>query len=143
MDLARLINEVAAEHFKTDCITNQCLVHIGMHGGKYERVLCVIAMENHVLIRYKTLEYKILRSDAKAYAETVAFLLEEIQNDIILNINNEIEFDGYIPEHDEYYTQNCVLVKRNNEQVFYRRFFLEDQMVDVVGKYLLSLRFMN
>ena len=142
MDLARLINEVAAERFKNDCINNQCIVHIGMHGGKYERVICVISLDNHVLLRYKTLEYKIMRSDEKTYAATVAFLLEEIENDIISCVHTDIEFDGYYPDRDDYYSDNYVIVKRNNERVFYRA-FRENELVQVVGKYLYSLRFMN
>lgn len=142
MDLAQLITEASTDAFKKECIESQCIVHIVMHGDRYERQVIVIPMAKHVLIRYKCLEYKINRQDAQGYNEIISFLLQEIASEIQKCVSIDIEFDGYSPHTHDEYTHNYVIVEKKNENIF-GRIFKETQLVEVVGRYLQSLRFLN
>jgi hypothetical protein len=142
MDLAQLITDASVDAYRKECNESQCIVHIVMHGDRYEREVIVIPMAKHVLIRYKAIEYKINRQDVQGYNEIISFLLKEIEAEIQKCVNIDIEFDGYSPHMHNEYTHNYVIVERKNENVF-GRIFKENQLIEVVGKYMQSLRFLN
>lgn len=141
MDLAIMISEAAASQLKNDCLTNACRITINFH-NRYSYDVEVIPMTNHIILKYKTLEFKIEKSNKQEYEESVQFLIDEIEDASALDLSNDIEFGGYWPDSDEYYNENSVLVLKNGQRVFYKP-FREEQFSETVGKYLKSLRLIN
>lgn len=136
-----MISDAAATQFKTECLSNKCFVTIKMH-NRYSYDVEVIPMTSHILLKYKTLEFKIQRQNKQEYEDSIQFLLDEIEDAISLSLSDDMEYGGYWPDADEFYNENFVIVKKNNEQVFYKP-FREEQLKDIIGKYLKSLRLLN
>lgn len=141
MDLANMISDAAASQFKKECLSNTCYVTISMH-NRYSYDVQVIPLTNHIILKYKTLEFKIQRQNKQEYEDSIKFLLDEIEDDVALRLSNDIEYDGNWPHHDEHHGEHYVVVKKNEQQVFYKPFGEED-FAQTVGKYLQSLRLMN
>lgn len=141
MDLADMIVGAAATQLKKECLSNKCVISICMH-NRYIYVIEVISLTNHIILKYKSLEYKILRQNKDEYNEIVTFLVDEIVDADEIQVNEDIEFNGYWPNNDDAYHENSVTVKRNDEKVFYKP-IKEVDLSDVVGKYLKSLRLIN
>lgn len=57
-------------------------------------------MSNHILIKYKTIEYKVARNDSISYENIVNFLIEAIDVDADTSLNLDIEYTGYWPDQD-------------------------------------------
>ena len=74
MDLAEMISKSAVETFKEECLSNTCDICIKLH-RRYDYIVSITPMAKHILIKYKTLEYKISREDALSYNEIVEFLV--------------------------------------------------------------------
>lgn len=141
MDLALMISDAAASKFKTECLSNTCYVKINMH-NRYDYDIEVIPLTNHIILKYKTLEFKIQRANKQEYEESIQFLLDEIEDAVSLSLSNDIEYGGYWPDQDEFYNENSVLVVKNGERVFYKAFF-EGDFKGTISKYLKSLRLLN
>lgn len=141
MDLAMMISDAAASQFKTECLSNTCYVKIGMH-NRYSYEIEVIPLTNHVILKYKTMEFKVHRQNKQEYEDAVSFLLEEIEDAVSLSLSDDIEYGGYWPDTDEFYNENFVTVTKNKEQVFNKP-FREENFANTVGKYLKSLRLLN
>lgn len=100
MDLAHMIAESAAENFKKECESNVCEVKINAH-CRYNYSIFITPMANHILVKYKTMEYKVPKDNAGAYENVVSFLAEAISDEVAMTMDHEIEFKGYWPHHDE------------------------------------------
>lgn len=138
MDLARMIVDVSAEVYKKECKDSICSVDVCFN-NRYKYSLSVIPMASHVLIEYKTIRFKVERSDKKEYDELISFLAKEIKIDRFDSLNSEIEFDGYWPDNDENFGCNSIKVSRAGEKVFFQE-FEEDHFEKVLKPYLSSLR---
>lgn len=136
-----MIADASAEAFKKECTNNTCVIDINMH-CRYKYQVTVTPMANHVLIKYKTMEYKIARSDKDAYYETVDFLVDAIDTDCDVSLNYDIEYDSYWPDNNEEHCINNLKVTRHGEQVFWREFKREDMQAQI-KQYMRSLRFLN
>lgn len=110
MDLANLIVDSASETFKNECISNLVNVTITFH-NRYKYVISIVPMSKHVILKYKTLEYKILRDDKSSYEEVIDYLLNAIDYDADESLNWEIEWGGYWPDHDEDYCKNNLKIQ--------------------------------
>lgn len=141
MDLANMISDVAASQYKKECLSNKCHVTINMH-NRYSHEIEVIPLTHHIILKYKTLEFKIQRQNKQEYENSIEFLLDELQDAVALSLSDDIEYGGYWPENDEYYNENDVVVKKNEQRVFYKP-FREEHFTETVGKYLKSLRLLN
>lgn len=141
MDLASYIAEAAVDTFKKECETNTCDVIFKMH-NRYSYTISVVPMAKHIIIRYKTLEYKISREDTLSYDDIVNFLVEAIEDDIEVSLNCDIEWNGYWPDHDEEYHINNIVVKRHGENVFSID-FKRDKFESVLKFHLKCLRNLN
>jgi hypothetical protein len=114
MDLANLIVEASAATFKAECNDKKCLVNISMHGGRYVRDIYVVPMTNHVLIIFRTMEFKLNRQDRDAFTDTVGFLVNEVEHDMLKTIREDIEFHEYWPQNDDQYNVNQVTIAKKN-----------------------------
>jgi len=134
MDLALTIVEASTETFKKECLTNTCNVDITIH-DRYNYNIIIIPMEKHILIKYKTLEYRVARDDKKSYDDILNFLIEAIDDDIYTSLNLDIEYHGYWPDHDENFYINSIIIKRHDEKVFNFN-FKRDKLKEVMQLYL-------
>ena len=141
MDLASMIAEASVEAFKTECIRNTCSIRINLH-SRYNYDVSITPMNSHILVRYKTLEYKIPRADKDSYNEVVDFLSEAIDSDCDNTVNSDIEFNGLWPDNEEFWDQNTIRVHRNDEQVF-EMVFNREKLVPVLKNYMQTLRMLN
>lgn len=137
-----MIAEASATAFKKECDENTCTVYFTMH-GRYDYQLLVTPMTSHILIKYKTMEYKILRHDKEAYESTVAFLSEVISSEVDVYLNDDIEYNGYCPDHDENFNVNILKVARHGKQVFCIPAFKKEDMAETLKFYMKSLRYLN
>lgn len=141
MDIAEMIADASVKTFKNECSSNTCNVEINMH-CRYKYIISIIPMATHILIRYKSLEYKIARADKDAYESTIDFLVDAISDDAGNSLSDEIEFGNYWPDHDEDFSTNTIRVVRHETQVFWNQ-FKEENMDKAVKRYLMTLRFLN
>lgn len=141
MDLARMIADASYTLYKKECEKNMCSLKINMH-CKYSYELNFIPLTRHILIKYKTIEYKINRSDKESYESIVDFLIKAIKEDAAQSVNNDIELESYWPESDEYYDVNSIKVLKDDTQVFYKN-FSEENMEKDIKCYMNFMRFLN
>lgn len=143
MDVALMISDVAAAKYKEECKTKECQVFIKMH-YRYEHTIEIVPLTNHIILRYKSIEYKVSKQNKEEFDEVVSFLVEEISDAINYQLENDIVYEGYRPDTlSKYlYEQNYVCVQKKEETIFYKRFD-SDAMQEVVGKYLKGLRLLN
>ena len=141
MDLANLIVESAASHLKEECLAKQCKISISMHGNHHIREIYVVPMANHVLIQYKTLEFKVIRQDRKAFNEVVEFLLNEIEEALKAAVTTAVGLGIWESEYDVP-DENYVDVSRGGDVVFSKAFEAEN-FRPVLSNYLKNLRMMN
>ena len=99
-------------------------------------------MNKHVMIKYKTLEYKIARDNKDDYNSTLQFLFNAITDDLDMILNDDIEFAGYWPEHDDEFSINRLEVKRMNTRIFNIP-FESSKFEEVFRMYLSTLRNMQ
>jgi len=131
MDLAVLISEAASQAYKKDCTEKTCDVDILFH-GRYKYKISITPMSKHILIKYKTIEYKVARDDKATFEEVVSFISDIIDNDANTTLNEDIEYNGYWPDDDENYDINTITLKSQNADVFSRS-FMRDKF-DVIIK---------
>lgn len=141
MDLANMIVDASADKLKSECHKNTCKIVIHLH-GRYNYVISITPMTAHVLLNYKTLEYKIARIDKESYNETLDFLLDAIENDCQININDDMEYGDLWPDNEEFWYSNYMQVTRHDARVFYAEFKREN-MTAVVKNYMRTLRLLN
>jgi hypothetical protein len=142
MDLANFIVEASAATFKAECNDKKCRVNVSMHGGRYVRDLSVIPMSNHVLIAFRTIEFKLNRQDRHSFNDTVDFLVNEVEDDILKTLREDVEIHGYWPQNDDEYNVNLVTVGRADQIVFSKEFD-EKKLTNVLGTYLRNMRLVN
>lgn len=140
MDLALLITEAACEQFKKDCLDHTYVLTVSKHGGRYKCDIQVVPMTNHVLLKYKSLEFKLSKHESAEYMDAIEFLMNGIDNDISYALEEDIEFNGYWPADDEYYHENFIHVKRN-EDIHFRKRVADDDVIKVAMTYLKNMRF--
>ncbi len=138
MDLATLIVDSATETFKQECISNISNVTITVH-NRYKYVISIIPMSKHVIIKYKTLEYKVSKDDKSSYNEIIDYLLNAIDDDVYTSLNWEIEWADYWPDHDEDYCKNSLKIERKEEMVFGVE-FKRDKLKSVSKMHLKCMR---
>ena len=141
MDLAHMIADVSIDKFKKECENNTCSVELCLR-NRYNYKILVIPMGTHALVRYKTIEYKIPRSDKESWKEVVDFLIEAINTDCNHNVNSDIEYAGLWPDNEEFWYRNTLSLIRHNEKVFWTE-FKEDDFETTIAKYMYSLRMLN
>lgn len=141
MDLANLIVEAASANLKSDCIERKCVIKVFMHGDRYLREIYIVPMNNHIILQFRTLEFKLNRQEKDAFNETVEFLVNEIEDDLLKVFNEDIEYDINWP-NDEMYNKNYMTVGRSNEIIFSKRFDMT-KMKSTLGTYLKNMRFLN
>ncbi len=141
MDLANMIADASVQIYKKECIENACIIKINMH-DKYKYEIQVIPLASHVIIKYKTLEYKIAKADKDGYESIIQFLLEAIHEDVDMSVSVDIEHGGYWPDHDENYDQNFLRITKSSTSVFFTQFKQENMEKDV-ARYMKFLRFLN
>lgn len=140
MDLALTITESAAEIFRKECLTNTCYVNIIIH-NRYKYNIIFVPMAKHIIIKYKTLEYKISREDNLSYKNIIDFLIEAIDDDADTSLQLDIEYD-YWPDHDENFYINSLIIKRHNNNIFNLN-FKRDKFKDVMQLYLKCMINLN
>lgn len=141
MDLANMIADVSVEKFKEECDKNVCTVSINLH-NRYKYTVTVTPMASNVVLSYKTLQYKVPRSDKDAYADTIDFLVDAIDDNCSNVMNEDIEFNGYWPESDDEHYYCSLSMTRHGEHVFYSEFRRENMQKEV-KRYMRTLRLMN
>lgn len=141
MDLANMIADVSVEMFKEKCDKNICVISLNLH-NRYKYEITVTPMANHVLLKYKTLEYKVPRIDKNAYEDTIDFLVHALDDDCCVSMNQDIEFNSYWPENDEDHYYCSIRMIRHGEQVFHSEFKRENMQKEV-KRYMRTLRLIN
>lgn len=141
MDLADYIVKVAANNLKSDCMDRKCTIKVFMHGDRYLREIYVISMTNHVLLQFRSIEFKLSREDKESFNDTVDFLVNEVEDDILKAFNEDIEYDVYWP-NDEMYNKNYMTVGKANDIIFSKRFDLKE-LKKTLSTYLKNMRFLN
>lgn len=85
MDLGRQIVAAAQQALEEDRAKRACNVTISFchrdSDGRYDFQLRVAPDGNHVIIRYKTLEYRVARSDKAGYEGVIRSIREAIINE--------------------------------------------------------------
>ena len=138
MDLATDIVDTAALAFKEECEEKKCEIVITLR-GRYTYIIYITPMNKHVLIKYKTLEYKIAKDNKEDYDTTVDFLQLAIIDDVEMSIKDEIEYSNYCPDHDDEFKTNILSIKRRDTKLFYMHFNFEC-FGDILKTYLKTLR---
>jgi hypothetical protein len=138
MDLANIIVDSAANAFKEECESKICDISLTLR-GRYKYLIQIVPMNKHVLIKYKTLEYKVAKDNKEDYNSIISFLFSAINDDISMKLNDDIEYEGYWPGDDEYYHINSLEMKRINNRIFYIQFKYE-RFEEVFNMYLATLR---
>jgi hypothetical protein len=140
MDVAGMITEAASSLYKKECQERKYIITISMHGGRYKNDINLVPMANHIILIFKLLNLKLHRQELNAFNDAVTFLVNEVEDAIINNLNDDIEYNDYWPENDEFYNEHYVFVNRENETIFCKKFKQED-MQKVVCGYIKNLRF--
>ncbi|KIY94608.1 hypothetical protein MNEG_13355 [Monoraphidium neglectum] len=140
-NLANMIADASVEKFKEECDKNVCTVSINLH-NRHEYDITVMPMAIHVVLSYKTLQYKVPRADKETYTDTIDFLAEAIDNACRGNLHADVEFDRYRPDSEESHYYCCLRVHRHGAQVFYRE-FERDDMQRELKRYMRTLRLLN
>ena len=142
MDLATIIIDSAVNSFKDECESKTCDVNFMLRGGRYNYTIKIIPMNKHVMIKYKTLEYKVARENKDDYDSILKFLYGAIADDVNMILSDDIEFTGYWPEDDVEFSINRLEVKRLNTCVFNIQFECS-RFEEVFRMYLSTLRNMQ
>jgi hypothetical protein len=141
MDLAGMIAESAASQYKKECHDKKCLLTISMH-GRYKRDIEIVPMTNHVVLTYNTLSFKLDRHREKEYLETIEFLIQEIEDSISTELNEDIEYNSYWPDHDEFFHEHFIVVKRYEKTSLCKACKQESIRMHAIN-YLKNLRFIT
>lgn len=117
MDLAQFIVDASAQTFKDDCIANQLEIVFLFH-DKYKHLLYIIPMAAHVIIKFRTVEYKVQRNDKTTFDELIHFLLDVIGSSVAHRVNFDMEHEGYWPNDHENFGTLQITVSKKNDTVF-------------------------
>lgn len=131
-----MIAEASAKVFQKQCEENALVVEISMH-SKYKYNISVIPMASNILVRYRTLEYKIPRTDAEGYDAAIEFIISAIREDVIAQVADDIENWDQWPDNKTYvsFTRKGVVVSSVG--------FDNANLVHDVKGTMKTLRFLN
>lgn len=132
MDLATAIVDKAADTFRDECQEKKCVINITLR-GRYAYIITIIPMNKHVVIKYKTLEYKIAKENKKDYDNILEFLYLAIKDDAELSLGDDDD------DNEETFNINILSMKRQDTKLFYAEFKFENFGV-IFKTYLETLR---
>ncbi len=95
-----------------------------------------------MLLKYKSLEFKVPRDNKSAWDEIIGYIIESVGDDAEGELNNDIEFEGYWPGHDEDFNRCFLSVHRHEEKVFTFD-FTADKLSVLLKQHLKPMRFLN
>lgn len=136
MDVARMITDVAAELYRQECENGMVKIEISMMMGRYITEIHFVPLSRNMLIRYKSMEYKVCRRDCANFEEVCNFILNQIVHDIFMCFVGE---DVEEMENSEY---NIISLTKNGEAAFQRNVTFAS-FKDNVMEYIMPLRFLN
>lgn len=117
-DVAYSIVELARCMEKSDEVKRSCIIRM-YFCNIIERSIMVRCNKNGVIVKYKTAEFKC-RTMAD-YTEVLRYLLTNIDDSCISELNHRIEWDNYVPDIDSNYTselnvtvmsENCIMFNK-------------------------------
>ena len=139
MDIARTITDLAADLYKSDCHNHSCKIEVSMIIGRYQTEIDFISLSQSVIIRYKTMEYKVSRSSSADFELVCKFILDQIAHELSATLSGEDVDNDF--EHPEY---NIISLKKNNDkQPIFEKNILFRNFKENVLEYMIPLRFMN
>jgi len=139
MDLPNMIVDAATSKYVEAQKQNTCTFEIKFH-QKYEYKLSFVATKNDVIVTYKTLELRCPKADRKAMNDIAKLFAKEMENDMSTSLSEDIEYDGYWPDNDEYFDINTFRVFSKDTLVFHKRF---KNISDVLLKMMDMMSFLN
>ncbi|KIY93267.1 hypothetical protein MNEG_14695 [Monoraphidium neglectum] len=114
-----MITDASVDKFK-ECDKNLCTVSINLH-DTYKYVITVMPMASHVVLSYKTLQYKVPPADDKAYGDLIDFLTKAIDGECCQALDEDIERGEYWPDREWEHAFCCLRVHCHGVQVFYHK----------------------
>lgn len=139
MDLPNMIVDAATSKYVEEQKKNTCTFEIKYH-NRYEYKLNFVATKSDIIITYKTLELRCPKIDRKAMNDLAKFFAKEIENDMKTSVSEDMEYDQYWPDTDEYFDINTLRVICKDKQVFFKRF---KEINDVFPKMMDIMTFLN
>lgn len=135
MDVARMITDAAVELYKKECNEHAVSIEISMMMGRYVADIQFISMTHAIIIRYKVMEFKVLRASINDFEYICNFILDQIINEMFMVFVGE-DIDDDIPEY------NIIGMKRNNEMIFQKNVNFSN-FKEKTLEYIMPLRLMN
>lgn len=144
--LASQIVAASADLYKKECETKQCDLIIGIYHNTYRFTVSFTPMKDQVLIKFRTMAYRVARKDVEGFEEIVNFLLQAIQDEIRehsvrdeVDVDDQDAFDAGLGGE----RNHRVTIMRHSEQVWSLTFDEMEYMDDICRLYTKSLRFLN
>ncbi len=135
-----MIVDASTETYKKESLKKASTIKVCMY-NRHTYELTVIPMAKHVLIQYKTLEFKIGRDDKDGYESIVQFLVNAIYSDLELSIRDNILYgEGFIYNDD--FDESYLEVTRTGVSVF-TTIITQKTMKEQLKTYLMPMRFLN
>ncbi|PNH12185.1 hypothetical protein TSOC_000910 [Tetrabaena socialis] len=149
MDLAAMIAGASADRFKQECADNVCKIDIRT-GESFSFALEVVPLAQHVLVRYKAMEYRMPRADGGAWEELCAFLADAIAEAYMTSMHALARENGLWPQYESF----TLTVTRLGKEVFRSDFCdpdesrpssesVSERMASDLKRYMKLLRFLN
>jgi hypothetical protein len=115
-DVAYSIVELTRCMEKSDEVNRSCIIRINFC-NIIERSITVRGNKTGVIVKYETLEFKCCTMEE--YTEVLSYLLKNIDESCISELNYRMEWENYFPDNDIDYTDELnVTVTSQNSVIF-------------------------
>lgn len=111
---------------------------ISMH-QKYNYMIKFIPRKSNIIILYKSIRYKIRKSNKMDFMEAIDFLVDEIEEDCIKKVEYSRFNENYLSDYDENYEKHSLCVKKELS-IIYEKMFYDEDYKKTVMKYLSLMR---
>lgn len=139
-DVASNIVEIARELEKLDSLERVCTIKLNFC-EIIERAIDIIPCKKYLLVKYNSVEFRC--TSLENYKIIIKYLLRNIYQSCLDELNFKIIWEGFIPELDEYFSENHELVLMNNTRCIFRVKFDGDDFLHLMDEHFIPLYFIN
>lgn len=139
-DVANNIVEIARELEKLDSLERVCTVKL-IFCKIIEHAIEIIPCKKYLLVKYKSVEFRC--TSLENYKIIVKYLLRNIYQSCLDELNCKIEWESFIPELDEHFSENHELVLMNNTRCIFSLTFEGEDFLHLMEEHFIPLYFIN
>lgn len=143
MDLAQQIVAAARKEFEQDCNKQSCDIIVNVLYNCYNYTVRVVPLPDHLLVRHKSIVYKVPRTDRDGFEDVMGFLLQAIKDEIACRTAQDeldvdgVDFDDFVDEH-----RHKVTIMRHGSTVFQAGFQWYKNLDETFRRYTKTLRYL-